>query len=248
MSVSPPLRSPKTNAERQADWRARHMFDGKLEANIKNRRMNDRRRYLAERRAKRWEGMTKGHPLRRLLGRAARGLPGVELEDAAGALAVDREPVHVHGHVVVAQISLSTRVAGAPDLRGPFVAVRAGGFVGRRSEPEPGPVDRDAAGETRRHAVGTAGPLSSTGGAGVPEHGLVIHSRGPWETPPRLVVGARCTCQRWSTAYTCLQLAEEGAEEAWPLAEALLRDDHDRHLHDVLARRALTAGKDASFY
>ncbi len=80
------------------------------------------------------------------------------------------------------------------------------------------------------------------------EHRLVVHARGAWERPPREVVGARCTCGQWNAAYTMAGLAREGADEAWPLALAVLEDDHQHHMRGVVFHREAAAGKDPSFY
>lgn len=44
-----------TGAERQADWRKRNLFDGKIDAHARKKRRADNARNLAARRARRWE-------------------------------------------------------------------------------------------------------------------------------------------------------------------------------------------------
>lgn len=78
-------------------------------------------------------------------------------------------------------------------------------------------------------------------GEAVLEHLFVVVSMGPWD--PNLVrpyVSAHCSCGRWMIAYSVEDLKREDAADAWPLAQAILMDDHTRHARGAidLQRRA----------
>lgn len=77
---------------------------------------------------------------------------------------------------------------------------------------------------------------------------LDVRSAGPWGTPPKLYVSARCTCNQWHILWTVDELAEAAGDDCilledipWQTVYDGLRGLHERHITEAerqLAERA----------
>lgn len=78
----------------------------------------------------------------------------------------------------------------------------------------------------------------------VTTHALEIRSAGPWATPPKMHVAARCLCNDWHVHWTLTELQaalderQKFADVAWTSVEDGIRQQHLVHVAEVAVKAA----------